>query len=358
MASVPDLTFSEEQEALRDSVRRFLAETSPESEVRRLMETTEGYDPGVWKRMTAELGLTGLAVPEQYGGAGYGWREVAVVMEEMGRALACAPYLSAALATAALLAAGGDAAAQHLPGIAAGETLATLAFGDGVRASGGTLDGVQELVLDGHVAGLLLVEASDGLYAVRGDAGGLTCTPLKTLDRTRKLARVELSGVAAERVSGAEAVQHALQVGAVLLGAEQTGAAQRTMEIAADYARTRMQFGRPIGQFQGVKHRCADMLLRVESARAAAYYGSWVAAEARDDLPAVAHLVRVVCSEAAMRCAADNIQIHGGIGFTWEHPAHLYYRRAKSSELLLGTPGEHRAQLAQAIGVAGAPRIG
>jgi alkylation response protein AidB-like acyl-CoA dehydrogenase len=367
--------FSEEQEELRRAVRRFLEDKSPSSEVRRLMETTEGYEPAVWSQMANQLGLQSLLIPEEHGGAGFGYIELVVVLEEMGRALLCAPYFSTvALATNALLASGDSAArADYLPGIAAGETIATLAYtedsgrwdlgGVTLEASpageGWKLSGVKSYVLDGHVASLVLVAArTDGgvsLFAVDGDAPGLQATPLATMDQTRKQARLEFSAVPA-RLVGAEGaagpvLRKTLDLAAVALAAEQVGGAQRVLEMSVDYAKTRVQFGRPIGSFQAIKHKCADMLLEVESAKSAAYYAGWAAAEDNDELPVTACLAKAYCSEAYFHAAAENIQIHGGIGFTWEHDAHLYFKRAKSSELILGDPSYHRELLAQRIGI-------
>ncbi|MGH9103685.1 MAG: acyl-CoA dehydrogenase family protein [Acidimicrobiales bacterium] len=370
-----NLAFSEEQEELRRSLRRFLEERSPSSEVRRLMETTEGYDPAVWAQMAGQLGLQSLGIPEEYGGSGFGAVELAAVMEEMGRALLCAPYLSSAVIAASCLLACADegAKADLLPAIASGDVIASLALCEGSaswdpgatrlpasREGGGwSLTGVKQYVLDGHVAQHLLVPArTDGgvaLFCVDGDAAGVTRTPLPTLDQTRKLARVELEGARARLLGadrGAEAgLAEALARSAIALAAEQVGGAQRCLEMSVEHAKTRVQFGRPIGSFQAVKHRCADMLVEVESARSAAYYGAWVAAEAAPELAAVASLAKATCSEAFFRCAADSIQIHGGIGFTWEHDAHLYFKRAKADELLLGDPAYHRELLARRIGL-------
>jgi len=359
-------SFSEEHGELRDGLRRFLTDKSPSAEVRRLMDTDEGYDPKVWQQLAQQLGVTGLTIPEKFGGLGYGAVEQAIVLEEMGRALLCAPYLSTAVLAVQALLASGDAAAQeqHLPGIAEGTTIATLAVAedDGrwdttaltTRATrdgnGWRLDGRKSFVLDGHTASLIILAAQTGagpsLFAVTGNADGLTRQPLETLDRTRKLARLDLAAVPAQLI-GSEggataAVTRTLQVSAAALAAEQVGGAQRCLDMSVEYAKLRMQFGRPIGGFQAIKHMCADMLLEVESARSAAYYAAWAVAEDSDELPLVASLAKAYCSEAYFRAAADNIQIHGGIGFTWEHDAHLYYRRAKSSELMLGTPSEHR----------------
>ena len=370
-----NFAFSEEQEELRRTVRSFLEQKSPEAEVRRLMETTEGYDPAVWKQMGEQLGLQGLAVPEDFGGSGFSYIELGVVLEEMGRALLAAPYFSTVvLAANTLLHCGDDAAKkEYLPGIASGETIATLAFtedagrwdADGIQmqASGSgdrwTLDGTKMFVLDGHVADLVLVAARTGagisLFAVSGDAQGLTRTPLSTMDQTRKQARLEFSGTPARLIGsdggGWDVLSRVLDLAAVGLAAEQVGGAQRCLEMSVEYAKVRVQFGRPIGSFQAIKHKCADMLLEVESAKSAAYYAMWAASELNDELPVVASLAKAYCSDAYFHAAAENIQIHGGIGFTWEHPAHLYFKRAKSSELLLGDPTYHRELLAQRIGI-------
>ncbi|HVM67780.1 MAG TPA: acyl-CoA dehydrogenase family protein [Acidimicrobiales bacterium] len=370
-----NFAFSEEQEELRKSVRRFMEDKSPEAEVRRLMETTEGYDPAVWSQMAQQLGLQGLAVPEEFGGSGYTYVELIVVLEEMGRALLCAPYFSSvALAANALLTSGDDAAKKdYLPGIAAGDTIATVALtepagrwdeaGVELAASGSgdswTLTGTKSFVLDGHTASLILVPARTpggvSLFAVSADAAGLTRTPLATMDQTRKQAKLEFSGTPARLVGGEgtawPGLSKTLDLAAVALAAEQVGGAQKVLDMSVEYAKVRVQFGRPIGSFQAIKHKCADMLLEVESAKSAAYYAGWAAAEDSDELPVVASLAKAYCSDAYFHAAAENIQIHGGIGFTWEHPAHLYFKRAKSSELYLGDPTYHRELLAQRIGL-------
>jgi len=370
-----NFAFSDEQEELRTAVRRFLVEKSPETEVRRLMDTTEGYDPAVWSQMADQLGLQSLTIPEEFGGSGFTYVELLVVLEEMGAALLCAPFFSSvALAANALLTSGDDEAKKsYLPGIASGETIATLAITEdngkwdfsGIectatkKGDGWVLNGHKMFVLDGHVANLIIVAARTGkgvsLFAVQGDAPGLTRTPLPTMDQTRKQARLEFADTPAALIGtdgGAEpGLSKTLDLAAVALAAEQVGGAQRVLDASVDYAKTRIQFGRPIGSFQAIKHKCADMLLEVESAKSAAYYAAWAAAEDSDELPVVASLAKSYCSEAYFHAAAENIQIHGGIGFTWEHPAHLYFKRAKSSELLLGDPSYHRELLAQRIGI-------
>jgi alkylation response protein AidB-like acyl-CoA dehydrogenase len=376
-----NFAFSEEQEELRRTVRQFLESKSPETEVRRLMETTEGYDPAVWKQMGQELGLQGLAIPEAYGGQGFTFIELGIVLEEMGRVLVCAPYFSSAvLAANAILNVGTDDQKKDLlPGIASGDTIATLAFtepsgkwdaaGITMEASenvGGeiTLTGEKMFVIDGYTADLIIVVArtagttgTDGIsfYVVRGDADGLTRTSLSTMDMTRKQAKLEFNNVIAtplgSTVDGWPAFSKTLDQAAVALSNEMMGGAQKVLEMSVEYAKVRVQFGRPIGSFQAIKHKCADMLLEVESGKSAAYYASWAAAEDNDELPVVAALSKAYCSEAYFHATAENIQIHGGIGFTWEHPAHLYFKRAKSSEIYLGDPPYHRELLAQRIGI-------
>ena len=370
-----NFAFSDEQEELRAAVRRFLAEKSPETEVRRLMDTTEGYDPAVWSQMADQLGLQSLTIPEEFGGSGFTYVELLVVLEEMGAALLCAPFFSSvALAANALLTSGDDESKKaYLPGIALGETIATLAITEdngrwdfgGIelaaakKGDGWTLNGHKMYVIDGHTANLMVAAARTPagvtLFAVQDDAPGLTRTPLPTMDQTRKQARLEFSDAPAALIGtdgGAEAgLSKTLDLAAVALAAEQVGGAQHVLDASVEYAKTRIQFGRPIGSFQAIKHKCADMLLEVESAKSAAYYAGWAAAEDSDELPVVASLAKSYCSEAYFHAAAENIQIHGGIGFTWEHPAHLYFKRAKSSALLLGDPSYHRELLAQRIGI-------
>ncbi|MCX4854218.1 acyl-CoA dehydrogenase family protein [Streptomyces canus] len=373
-----DLTFSEEQDELRKVVRSFLAKHSDEATVRRLAADPQGHDPVVWRRMAGELGLQGLAVPEEYGGSGFGYVDLGIVFEEAGRALLGGPYFaSVALAAEALLRCA-DEQARHdfLPGIASGETVATLALTEdsghwdeqgigltAVRDETGAwrLTGVKTYVSDGHLADLLLVAARTpsgvSLLAVEtADAPGLTRTPLPTLDQTRKQARVEFTDTPA-RLLGPEgaawpALKRTLATAAVLLSAEQVGGAAAALDAAVEYAKIREQYGRPIGSFQGIKHKCADMLMEIESARSAAYGGLW-ALDAGDEteIAIAAALAQAFCSEAFTKVAADNIQVHGGIGFTWEHPAHLYFKRAKSSEALLGTPSYHRELLAARLGI-------
>ena len=371
-----DFAFTQEHDELRQTVRRFVADKSPEQVVRRLMSTTEGYDRQGWEQMAEQLGLAGLVIPEQYGGTGLGCVELAVVLEEMGRVLLCAPYLATAvLATNTLrYAATADVQADLLPKIAAGQMLATLALAEPDRGwepaastlqatpDGSTwrLDGVKTYVLDGHTADVLLVAARTpqglSLFCLAGEADGVARELLPTLDLTRKLARITFTRAPAQRIGKSGDVtadlEMVLTLAVVALAAEQVGGAQYCLEMSTDYAKTRMQFGRPIGSFQAIKHRCADMLVTVELAKSAAYYAAFRAAEGDvTELHAAASMAKSYCSEAYFQAAADTIQIHGGMGFTWEHPAHLYFKRAKSSSLLFGDPVHYREKLAQHVGI-------
>jgi alkylation response protein AidB-like acyl-CoA dehydrogenase len=369
------LGVSAEQEELRASVRRFLADRVPISAVRELMEAADGGDPAVWKQAGEQLGLQGIAIPEEYGGAGFSFAEQAIVLEELGAALYGGPYLASAVFAANVLLASGDEAAknEYLPGIAAGELVATLAFTeeDGSWETGATrlaaaesgdgwrLDGRKSFVLDGHAAELILVVGRTGdglsLFAVRAGAPGLTRTALPTLDQTRKLARLDFDGVPATLIGAAGAAEFmlakTLDVAAIAQAAEQLGGAQRVLDFTVAYLKVRHQFGRPIGSFQGLKHRCADLLLEVESLRSAVQYAAAAAAEDSPEVPTVAALVKAYASDVYFHVAAESIQMHGGIGFTWEHDAHLYFKRAKASELFLGDATLHRERLASRIGL-------
>ncbi|MFF0011518.1 acyl-CoA dehydrogenase family protein [Streptomyces sp. NPDC005374] len=369
------LTLTEDQDELRSTLRRFLTDKAPSGEVRRWTESEEGHDPAVWRQMAGQLGLQGLALPEEYGGSGGGPVELGVVLEELGRSLLPSPYFATVALAGQALAASGDetARARWLPAIADGSLTATLALAEesgswrtedveasAVRDPGGwTLSGTKMFVIDGHTADLLLVVAGDGtgpaLFAVDGTASGVTRIRLDTLDPTRRLARIDLDGAPALRVGpdgdASLFLRTVTDLAVVALAAEQVGGAQACLDAAVAYAKTRVQFGRPIGSFQAIKHKCADMLLEVEGARSAAYHALDVAAENPAGLSVPAAIAAAYCAEAFSHTAKQNIQIHGGIGCTWEHDAHLYLKRAKSSEHLLGSPVAHRARLAALVGI-------
>jgi alkylation response protein AidB-like acyl-CoA dehydrogenase len=370
-------TFTTEQREFRDVLRRFFGRTSPPSVVRRLMETAAGWDAALWRDLNTQLGLCGVHVPEAYGGMGFSFVELGIVLEEMGRMLVCAPYFSSTvLATTAILNGADEAQKQALlPGLALGDTVATLAFTEpdgqwdpaGIETtahpSAGRyrLSGEKSFVIDGHTADLLIVLArrpgSTGrsglsLFAVRGDAGGLTRTPLQTLDPTRKLARVEFADVNAELLgvpeAAAESLSKTLAQASAMLANEMVGGAERLRESALEYANLRVQFGRAISSFQAMKHKQADMLVDVELAKSAAYRAAQAAADDQADLPVLASLAKASASEAYLQTAIHTIQIHGGVGFTWENDTHLWFKRAKSSEVLLGDPTWHREQMLRA----------
>jgi alkylation response protein AidB-like acyl-CoA dehydrogenase len=360
-----------EQEEFRSVLRRFLEDKSPPSVVRRLMETEAGWERESWRELNQQLGLTAVHIPEAYGGQGFGPVELGIVLEEMGRALLCAPFFaSTVLAATAIMQAGTEAQKRALlPDIAAGETIATLAFtepngrwdADGIemRATGRyRLDGVKSFVLDGHTADLIVVAArsDNGLsfFTVSGDAPGLTRRALKVIDPTRKQARLEFRGVEAELLGedggGAEPFARTMTLAAVGLANEMVGGAERLRQSALDYANLRVQFGRAIASFQSMKHKQADMLVDVELAKSAAYCAASAAAEDDADLPAIASLAKACAAEAYMQTAIHTIQIHGGIGFTWDNDSHLWFKRAKSSEVFLGDPTYHRELMMQAWG--------
>ena len=375
------ITLTDAQEELRSLVRRFLAEKAPSEAIRRWMDSENGYDPDVWQQMAQQLGLHGLVLPEQYGGAGYGLAELAVVLEEMGRSLLPAPFFSTiGLAAQTLLASEDDQACRrYLPGIAGGELTATVAVCDEngswdlsdittpARRHEGDwrVSGTKMFVIDGEIADVILViaRANDGLglFAVDRNAPGISTTRLDALDPTRRLARVDLQNCQGQRIGpagdAAPFLRRALDLANVALAAEQVGGAQACLDSAVEYAKVRVQFNRPIGSFQAIKHKCADLLVEIESAKAAVLYAASLTADAADgasaaeEFPTCAALVAAYCSAAYTHAAKENVQIHGGIGFTWEHDAHLYLKRAKTSELLFGAPAAQRARIAELAGI-------
>jgi alkylation response protein AidB-like acyl-CoA dehydrogenase len=366
-----NFAFTEEQEALRATARAFLAEFSSPAQVRAALETELGHDPAVWKRIGAELGWSAVAIPEAYGGLGLSWVEIVALEEVMGEALFCGPYLATVgLAASAILAAGDEAQKSRLLGAIANEgaraALATSAASTWRREGADyVLDGVERPVVDGHCADWLVIAArgpgSPGLalFAVPGATPGLERSVLPTVDRTRRLAELRLRGVrvpASLRLGGEEdpapALERALAQGAVALAAELVGVAQRSLDLAVAYAKERVQFGRPIGSFQALKHKCADMMVKCESARSAVYWAGCVAAEPEaHDLVLAASAAKAAASDAAFFCAGSALQIFGGVGFTAEYDVHLYLKRARASAALLGDAAFHRERVAQRIGL-------
>jgi len=363
--------FTDDHAALRQTVRAFAEQAYPEAEVRRLMAAPSTLERPVWERMARELGLQGLLVPEELGGAGAGPVELAIVLEEFGRRLVPAPFLSTALATLALLEGDRAVTAEHLAGIADGSVVATVALAeddggwdaDGVRCRAEASDrwrltGAKSFVPDGLDADLLVVAARTpggvGLFAVDAGAPGVTRTALEVFDRTRSLARVGLDGVEATPLSaqdGERVFTRWLDAARIAVAAEQTGSAQAALDMAVGYAKERVQFGRAIGSFQAVKHLCADAFVDVESARSAAYYGAWAVAEDSPEVPTVAPLAKAFTSDTFSATARMSMQVHGGISFTYEFAAHLYLRRATSGAQLWGSPRALRDLLATRIGL-------
>ncbi|HTR83420.1 MAG TPA: acyl-CoA dehydrogenase family protein [Reyranella sp.] len=351
-------SFSAEQDEFRATLRRALEARSPTKEVRRLMATEAGFEREGWKRLNQELALTAVAIPEAYGGSGFGFSELCIVLEEMGRNLLCAPFFStAAMAATAILNAGTEEQKTALlPGLADGSVTATLAFDEppGVAptvAKGGKITGTKSYVLDGHTADLIVVLAGTSLYTVDGKAAGLERQLLKTMDETRKLAKLTFTNVEGKLLGkeGGAAAPFAktMQQIYVCLANEMVGAAERLRQDSLDYVKMRMQFGRSIASFQATKHKAADSLIDVELAKSAAYYAAAAIDENDEELPALASLAKAAASDASVQTAVHAIQMHGGIGFTWDNDTHLWFKRAKSSEILFGDANQHREKMMQ-----------
>ncbi|HUL99845.1 MAG TPA: acyl-CoA dehydrogenase family protein, partial [Mycobacterium sp.] len=370
MASLsPTFTFTDEQVQLRKAVRRFCTDNFDEPTVRRLMESDPPFDPKVWARLGTELGVLGLSVPEADGGAGGTLVDQAVAVEELGASLASGPVFGTVfLAIPALVAAPASPVRDELlTELTEGRRTAAFAVANRaggfdpaavtVTADGDALTGTVERVVDAGAADDLLVAAAAadglGLYAVDAAGVGVERTPLVTLDLTRPQATIRFSRAPARLVAGPDEAErvivHALQVGSALLAAEQVGASQHLLDLSVDYAKSRLQFGRPIGSFQAVKHRLADLLVELEHARSTAYHAVWALTDGSDDPALAASIAQATCSAAFCRIAADTIQVHGGIGFTWEHQAHLYLKRAATDAALLGTAEQHRSRVAALV---------
>jgi alkylation response protein AidB-like acyl-CoA dehydrogenase len=375
-----DFGFSEEQEMLRSSARDFLAKEAPTTYARKMMEDEVGFTDDLWKRM-ADLGWMGLILPEQYGGSGLDFVDLVVVLEEMGRVVLPGPFFSTVvLGGTALLEGAGDALKQGLlPKLATGDMKLTLAQlepsgrwdADGIQleakqdGGGWVLSGTKLFVPDAHSADYLVVagrapgsKGTEGVsvFLVDAKALGITTTQLKTMDQTRKLAEVVLKDVRvpADRVLGTPGEGWALldriiDRGKVGLCAEMCGGAQKVLEMSVDYAKVREQFGKPIGSFQAIQHKCANMLVEVESSKSITYYAAWAVANDVAEAPLAAAMAKAYCSDAYRHVAGEGIQIHGGIGFTWEHDMHLYFKRAKSSEVTFGDATWNRELVAQHI---------
>jgi len=379
-----EFAFTEEQEMIRDTAAAFLAEVSTSEAIRQAMATERGYDPELWQRICGEMYWQAIHVPEAYGGMGLGYVEVVAMMEQMGRYLLCSPFFSTVcLASNALLVAGSDEQkSQWLGKLCAEGLTATVAFNGGVnrwdaqcvtasyRREGDAflLNGDYRYVIDGHTSELLIVaareEGSQGeqglsLFLLPADSAGVSTKWLPTMDQARKQASVCLTDVAlsadallGETGQGWTALSEVINLASVALAAEQVGGCQQLLDMTVDYTAERVQFNRPIASFQAVKHKAADMMLQTEVARSGVYYAACVAQEALEggelaaELPEAASVAKSYCSDAYFAIAGDALQLFGGVGFTWEYDVHLYFKRAKSSEHLLGNGAVHRERLA------------
>ena len=365
-------SFTDDQEQFRDVVARFCRDKSPTTKVRELMATDSGYDSQVWQQLCQEVGLAGIHIAEAKGGAGFGPIELGIVMEEFGRALLCTPYFASSVLTATAIAqvATQGQCDKWLPRLVDGGCIGALAISetDGqfstnnlatratTAADGFLLNGSKRFVIDGHIADLIIVAAhSDtgpALFAVAADAAGLQRQLIDSMDATRKIAELTFNDTIAERLGDGEALDLTLifDTALIALANEMVGGAQALLDSAIEYTKLRVQFGRTIGSFQAIKHRLADLLLEVEMAKSAAYQAAQVLASG-EDASELASLAKAAASDAYLQAAIQCIQLHGGIGFTWENDTHLWFKRAKSSEVFLGTPNQHRERMLQAMGV-------
>jgi alkylation response protein AidB-like acyl-CoA dehydrogenase len=351
---------SESQEFLRDSARKFFAGECPSAEMRRLMETDTAYDAALWSKL-ANQGYTGIIFPEEYGGVGLGKVELMLLMEEAGRALLPGPFFSTVVLAGSVL----DAVAtpthkkQYLEPISRGEVRSTVALVEesanwdprsvAMTATGGRLTGKKFFVSDAAIADFLIVVARDGVFLVHARARGLKITPMSGMDLTRKLYVAEFSDTPADKIGSTSNLSRAFDIATAALAAELVGGMQRTLEITVEYAKTRKQFGKPIGMFQAVQHQCADMYLETESSRSAVYYAGWALQENSPDAATAVSIAKMYAGDAARTVGNRGIQIHGGMGFTWENDVHLYYRRAKASETVFGDATFHRERIASMV---------
>jgi alkylation response protein AidB-like acyl-CoA dehydrogenase len=351
---------SESQEFLKDSARKFFAGECPGAEVRRLMETDTAYDAALWSKLTNQ-GYTGIIFPEEYGGVGLGKVELMLLMEEAGRALLPGPFFSTVVLAGSVLEAVSTPAnkKKYLAPICRGEARATVAMLEAgaswnprdvqLNATNGKLNGEKLFVSDAAIADFIVVVARNGVFVVDSKAHGLKISPMSSMDLTRKLYVVEFSNTPSERISATAELSRAFDIATTALAAELVGGMQRTLDLAVEYAKTRKQFGKPIGIFQAVQHQCADMYLETESARSAVYYAGWALEENSPDAANAVSIAKMYSSDAARTVGNRGIQIHGGMGFTWENDLHLYYRRAKASETAFGDATFHRERIASLV---------
>src|SRR5215471_5148433 len=352
---------SESQKILKDNARKFFSVECPVADVRRLMETDTAYDAALWTKM-AEQGFTGIIFPEEFGGLGLGKVELILLMEEMGYALVPGPFFSTVVLAGSVLDACGspEQKKKYLEPICNGQARATVALildpgaapnsADGrVTIANGKLTGRKLFVPDAAIADFIAVVTSSGVFVVDAKAGGVKTALMNGMDRTRKLYSVEFNNAAGEKLANATRWAQALDLATAALVAEMVGGMQRTIDITVQYAKTRKQFGKPIGSFQAVQHQCAEMYLQTESSRSAAYYAAWALQENAPDAPVAVSIAKMYASDACRNVGNHGIQVHGGMGFTWENDLHLYYRRAKASETMLGDATHHRERIARLV---------
>jgi alkylation response protein AidB-like acyl-CoA dehydrogenase len=351
---------SESQEFLKDSARKFFAGECPSAEMRRLMETDTAYDAALWSNLT-DQGYTGIIFPEEYGGVGLGKVELMLLMEEAGRALLPGPFFSTVVLAGSVLDAVGTPASKkrYLAAICRGESRATVAILEAgaswnprdiqLSAANGKLTGEKFFVSDAAIADFIVVVARNGVFLVDSKANGLKISPMSGMDLTRKLYVVEFSNTPAEEIGSTKDLPRAFEIATTALAAELVGGMQRILEITVEYAKTRKQFGKPIGIFQAVQHQCADMYLETESSRSAVYYAGWALEENSPDAATAVSIAKMYASDAGRTVGNRGIQIHGGMGFTWENDLHLYYRRAKASETAFGDATFHRERIASMV---------
>jgi alkylation response protein AidB-like acyl-CoA dehydrogenase len=355
-----DFALSESQRLLKDNARKFFASECPLEHVRRLMETETAYDEGLWAKM-AEQGYTGVIFPEEYDGVGLGEVELILLMEEAGRALVPGPLFSTVALAGVTInrVSSPDQKKKYLAPICSGQARSTVAVVEanaswdlgelGMRASSEQLTGEKLFVPDAQVADFIIVVARDGVFVADRKAPGMDIQPMRAMDLTRKMYSVRFNHTPVERLGGLAHLAEALDVARAALVAEMVGGMQRTLDITVDYAKMRKQFGKPIGMYQAVQHQCADMYLETESARSAVYYAAWALAQRTPDSAIAVSIAKMYASDAARTVGNRGIQVHGGMGFTWENDVHLYYKRAKASETALGDSTYHRERIARLV---------
>lgn len=346
-----DFAFTDEQRMIAETAQAFFTENATSERTRAAM-AADGIDHALWQAFCQELGLSGIGIPEAAGGASLGLVELAIIAEAAGAQVAALPMFGSLALTAQALAAGGSEAQRDawLPALLSGETIAAHVAADDLVAEGDRLTGTSAFVAHGAAAQLLLVSGAGGNWLVRADSPGVSVTAQTTMDQTRPFARVTLAGAEGEPLADPQAASKAAsEAGMVVLAAEGLGLAQAALDRTVAYARDRMQFGRAIGSFQAYKHRLADMMVDIEQARSAVYWAACAVDEGSDEASLALHAAKCFCADTAFRCAADMIQLHGGIGFTWEHDAHLFFKRARALQTLLGKNDWHREQIAAMV---------